>query len=201
MSTSIKDGDSGNVMDVDGNKRAHVQATITPEEWAANKNGDAYNINTGVITLTDAADTPILYLKNSNDLSIHVSAIAVGVGPTTGGSGGIPKVTIIRNPTTGTIITSTPTDVDINSNRNYGSKNTLTDVVAYKGATGDTMTDGEDHIIFFQTSSGRLFASIDEIIPKGSSIGIKFDPQASNTSQDVYCALVCHQEDSENRNP
>lgn len=102
---------------------------------------------------------------------------------------------MIRNPTAGTIISSTPTDVDINSNRNYGSATTLS-VTAYKGATGDTMTDGEDHIIFFQGNSGRLFATINEVLPSSASIGIKFDPQTSNTSQDVYAALVCHLEDA-----
>lgn len=198
MAQSIKDGDSGSIAKVDSNNRLHIQAVTTPEEWNANKNGRAFNINTGIITLTDAADTPILYVKNSNDLDLHVSAIAVGVGPSTGGSGGIPKITIIRNPTAGTTI-SNANAVDINSNRNYGSTNTLTSVVAYKGATGETMTDGDDHILFFQTSSGRLFAGIDEVIPKGGSIGVKFDPQASNTSQDVYCALICHQDDEEQK--
>ena len=198
MAFTIKDGASGNVGKVDANNRFHTSGVEITEEGQANRKGNAYNINTGVITLTDAADTPILYVKNNDDLDLHISAIAVGVGPTTGGSGGIPKITVVRNPTTGTIISTTPTDVDIKSNRNYGASGVATNVVAYKGATGDTTTDGDDHIIFFQTSSGRLFATIEEILPKGSSIGVKFDPQASNTSQDVYCALICHFADKEN---
>lgn len=198
MPQSIKDGSNGDVMAVDGNNRAHVHAYTSTEEHQANINGDAYNLNTGVITLTDAADTPIMYVKNTDSKDLVIEAIAVGVGPTTGGSGGIPKITVIRNPKTGTIITSTPTNVDIKSNRNYGSAKTGENITAYKGATGDTMTDGDDHIIFFQASSGRLFATIEEILPQGTSMGVKFDPQASNTSQDVYCALICHFRNSEN---
>jgi len=60
------------------------------------------------------------------------------------------------------------------------------------------MTDGVDHLLLYQTTSGRLFAEIDEILPTGASIGVKVDPQASNTSMDVYVALICHQEDTEN---
>ena len=195
MANQIQDGTgSGNRARVDENFRLHTQATTASSGFVANREGDAYNVNTGVITLTDDADTPILYLKNNEVRDLRIEAIAVGVGPTTGGSGGIPKITVVRNPTIGTIITSTPTDVDINSNRNYGSSNTLS-VNAYKGATGDTMTNGDDHLILFQTSSGRLFATIDEVLPTGASIGVKFDPQTGNTSQDVYCALICYLDD------
>jgi outer membrane protein assembly factor BamB len=175
---------------VDKKKRLHADSVTRTQEELANIEGNAFNINTGVITLTNATETPIMYLKNNDDKDLTIEAIAVGVGPSTGGSGGIPKITIIRNPTTGTTIDNT-NDVDIKSNRNYGSSNQGTNIVAYKGATGETMTDGDDHIIFFQNSSGRLFASINEVLPKGTSIGVKFDPQTGNTSQDVYCAFIC----------
>lgn len=195
----IHDGTgTGQQAKVDANNRLHVQSVSVPAEWNANKNGTAFNLNTGVITLTDSVETPVMYVKNNNETDLHITAIAVGLGPSTGGSGGIPKITVVRNPTTGSIIETTPTDIDINSNRNFGSSSTLT-IDAYKGATGDTMTDGTDHIIFFQTSNGRLFATIDEVLPKGSSMGVKVDPQPSNTSQDVYAALICHLDDDENK--
>lgn len=191
MTTLVDGTGGGSRINIDQNNRMHVHAIDTPEAWRANEQGDAYNINTGVITLTDSVDTPVLYLKNNETRDLRIAAIAVGLGPSTDGSGGIPKITVVRNPTVGTIITSTPTDVDVNSNRNYGSAKTLS-VDAYKGATGDTMTNGEDHILFFQGAGGRLFATIDELLPKGASIGIKIDPQPSNSSMDVYCALICH---------
>lgn len=189
------DGHTGFTNKIDAAFRAHVWSTSIDEALAANDAGDAYNINTGIITLTDAAETPILYVKNNETQALHVRAIAVGIEVGASASTTIlPVIKIIRNPKTGTIITSTPTNVDINSNRNYGSANTIT-IDAYKGATGDTMTDGDDHIIFFQGQGGRLFATIDEVLPKGSSIGIKIDPPTGNTSQRVYAALICHLED------
>ena len=180
---------------VDLNHRVHARAVSVTEKHDSNENGNAYNLNSGVITLTTANDSAVYYMKNNEDQDFHVEAVIVGIGPTTGGSGGIPKVTIVKNPTTGTII-SGATAGDINSNRNFASANTL-DVTHYKGdGTAMTFTDGTDHIVSFQTTSGRLFLEIDEIIPKNKSIGVKVDPQAGNTSMDVYVAIVGHCRDS-----
>jgi len=156
-----------------------------------NIEGDAYNINTGDITLTNTTQTPVLYLKNNETKDLVVTAIAVGLGTSAGGTATeAVKVHVIRNPTVGTIVDNA-TSVDINSNRNYGSTNTLT-VDAYKGATGNTMTDGDNHIEFYQPDFGRLFAGVDEIIPKGRSIGVKITPPTGNTGLELYVALICH---------
>ena len=133
-------------------------------------------------------------MKNNESTDLHITAIAVGFGASAGGSGDPNLITIIRNPSLGTIV-SNATDVDINSNRNYGSTNVLS-VDAYKGATGSTMTDGVDHILFYQGSSGRLFAPIEEQLPPTKSIGVKITPQSGNTSLNIYAALICHLEDS-----
>lgn len=191
--TVIRDPNTGTGQHVDEDQRAHVNAVTQGEDSDANAHGKAYNINTGSITLTDAVDTPVMYVKNNDTDDLIVHAIAVGMSASTGGTGNQqPIVTIVRNPTTGTIITSSPTDVDIKGNRNYGSSLTASNIVAYKGATGDTMTDGDDHIIMFQGANGRLFASIGERLPPGSSIGVKIKASGSNTSMNVYAALVCH---------
>ena len=178
---------------VNGNLRAYTQAVTTTRTEQATKNGDSYNINTGWITLSNDTVTPVLYLKNNELRSLHVTAVAVGFGPSTGGGTIIEDVIITRNPTVGTII-SNATAVDINSNRNFGSSNTLT-VDAYKGATGSTLTDGTDHIIIAQNDGGRAFASIDEDLPKGTSIGVKITPATGNTNMRVYVAVICHLSD------
>lgn len=193
MPEILRDGTgSGSLAKVNQNNRLYTTSITIDENLQATKSGNSYNINTGVITLTNTTDTPIMYLKNNETASLHIYAIAVGFGPSTGGSG-VNKITVVRNPTAGTIV-SGATDVDINSNRNYGSPNTLT-VDAYKGATGLTMTDGDDHLLLFQGASGRLFATIDELLPVGSSIGVKITAPTGNTSMDVYAALICHLED------
>jgi hypothetical protein len=130
----ITDGTgTGGAAKVNGDNRLYVDAITTTIQADANEKGNAYNLNTGVINLSSGSETAVMYLKNTDPTKLlHITAFAVGLGPSTGGvSTEIPKITIIRNPTAGSIL-STPTNIDINSNRNYGSSNTLT-VDAYKG--------------------------------------------------------------------
>lgn len=54
------------------------------------------------------------------------------------------------------------------------------------------MTNGDDHLFFYQTPRGRLFAEIDEVLPRGTKMGIKILPIDGNTSMVVYCAIICH---------
>lgn len=195
MAEIIEDGaGSGYKAKVNANKRLYTNSVVVTENEQANKTGRAYNINTGKITLTNANDTPVLYLKNNETEDLHVTALAFGLGASTGGSGEV-YITVIRNPTAGTTIDNA-NNVAINSNRNYGSSLTLSDSLAYKGATSETMTDGDDHILIQAALSSRVFATIDEVIPKGKSLGIKIDPPAGNTSMVVYAALICHLEDA-----
>jgi hypothetical protein len=186
----IEDGTgTGKMAKVNSGQRLYTRSVSNTEGQEANFDGDAYNINTGYITLTNSVDTPILYIKNNETEDLLIDAIAFGVQPSTGGvSTEMPYATVVSNPTAGTIV-SNETDVDIRSNRNYGSQNSFL-VDTYKGATGNTMTNGDDHLLL-QLSTGRAFATINEILPKGASLGIKFKPTTSNTSIDVYVAVIC----------
>lgn len=196
MSSILQDGaGTGNTAKVDAKNRLWTNSVTKTSVENATDTGTSYNLNTGVINLTSANETAVMYFKNtdaSND--IHISAIAIGLGPTTGGSGGIPKITVVRNPTGGTLL-DTPTNIDINSNRNFSATDTITGN-AYKGAEGETLTGGTDHIIIYQVANGRLYANIDEKLANGASIGVEITPQPSNTSMDVYAALICHTEDA-----
>ena len=193
MSFVITDGTgSGYGVKVDSKFRLNTLSTNIEQATQANNNGDAYNLNTGEITLTDAVDTPVLYVKNNEDTIMHITAIALGMNFDTGGSATeMARVTVVRNPTTGTIITSTPTAGDIESNSNFGSEKTKA-IDFYKGATGDTMTDGTDHIILFQNPGNRLYAGLEILMPKGSSVGIKVAAPASSSSMDTYAAIICY---------
>lgn len=186
---------AGYSVKVNKNKEAHVYAVTTTNAEYANDQGDAYNINTGLITLTNAVDTPVLYIKNNETRNLHITAEVFGIKTSAGGTATeTVDVTVIRNPTGGTTI-SNANDVDIKSNRNYGSPKTLS-ADAYKGATGETMTGGEDHLLVISPDFSRVFASIDEIIPQGKTIGVKIKPPTSNTSMPVYVAAICHLNDA-----
>jgi hypothetical protein len=186
----LEDGTgSGSKAKVDANKRVHTQSVTESEALHAAEVGDAYNINTGPISFT-AAGT-LLYIKNNEDKDLVIEALAVGVS--TGTTSDIGEITVERNTTGGDLITDA-TAVDMNQNRNFGSNKTLT-VDAYKGKSGGTSTGGNDLILFYHDSNGRLFASIDLLLPKGSSMAVTFEPNLSSGSINAYCAAVVHLKD------
>ena len=194
MAGVIKSGDSGNTARVFRN-RLNVHSTAETEEVDALEDGDAYNINTGSISL--AAATATLYLKNNEDKDLIINALVVGVGTPDGGNTnftGETVIELIRNPTAGTLIDSTPTNTSINENRNFGSTNTLSATTYQAGASGDAISDGSTALYFFQNGAGRLFAGINILLPKGSSIGVRVTPAIDATTLPVYTAFVCYLE-------
>jgi len=154
--------------------------------------GDSYNLNTKTIQLTNAVETPVFYLKNNEDKNMFIEAVVIGLGPTTLGAATEIPVTFVRNPTAGTIVTD-KIAADISSNRNYGSSGSLTADV-FKGATGKTMTGGEDHIFVYGFAKQRIFVAINELLPTGSTFGVKIDPPALNDDLNIYIAVICYLE-------
>ena len=152
--TVIK-GPNGRTASVDENDRFHTQSIIETESLAATKKGNAYNINTGYMSFTSSTSSAALFFKNGENQDFHVQAIAVGVN-SLGTTASETIVKVIRNPTTGTIIDSTPTNVDMNQNRSFSSTNTLADSLAYKGGEAETFTNGDDIAIIQMGAGSRL---------------------------------------------
>jgi len=197
----IEDGTgSGNKGLVDSNNQVHTFSISETKNQKAVEEGNAYNINTGWIGLTAATESAVLYFKNdespvNGESAISIDAIAIGIddeGTTTGMS----TVTVVRNPTAASFSTA----VDMNANRNFGSSNTLaTTTLAYKGAEAATLTGGDDIAQFAMQPGSRMYATVDFILEKGSSIGIKIDTDTSGGTTNVYAALILHRLDGKNR--
>lgn len=186
-------------MHVDKNEQAHVFAITENEQQQAAEKGNEYNINTGEIAFStnSTARTTLLYFKNDEDTDYIITAIAVGLGTRSATVTDAANVFIVRNPTSGTTITNANA-VDMNSNTNFGSTNSLkTTTLAYKGADGEGVTSGgTDHALLYMTD-GRLKANLNIELPKGSSVAIEFDGNTSGTFN-VYAALIGYVKDSNN---
>ena len=192
----IQDGTGkGYLAKVDSDNRLYTKSVVSTEQEHESSNGLAYNINTGIITLTNATKTPVLYLKNNEELDLIIDTVLYMTGASTGGSGDV-LVEIVRNPTAGTIV-SGASDVEMNVNRNFGSTRSLS-VNAYKGATGNTLTDGVKFIeSILSTATQRVAVSVGAvIIPKGSSIAIQITPPTGNTSMATEWAVSCYLSDT-----
>ena len=202
MAEQIENGGSGVKigMHVDKNEQAHVFALNRTVNQDAVRKGNAYNLNTGTIGLTSTTASGVFYFKNNEspvngESSFIIDALAIGID-NQGTQAGACIVTVVRNPTGGTLI-SNAVDVDMNQNRNFGSSNTL-DSLVYKGVEGDTITGGSDIAIFYQNAGTRGYYTIDMEVPKGSSVAVKIDTQTTSGTTNLYVAGICHRVDGNN---
>jgi hypothetical protein len=193
-------GNNGNKALVDGNGQLHVFATTEDEQNSAAEHGQLYNINTGVIALTGSSDSGVLYLKNNEspingESNIIITSMIFGLYTRSATVSDSATVTIIRNPTAGTVV-SDATAVSMNSNSNFGSSNTL-DSLIYKGADGKTLTDGTDHALVLLKEGRTPVPELNIDLAKGSSLGVKVDLNTSGGA-DFYAAIVCYRKDGKN---
>lgn len=185
---------------VDGNNQLHTFSITETEANSAVENGLAFNINTGIIALTGSSDSGIFYIKNdespiNGESDIVIDSIIIGINTVSATITENPIVTIIRNPTAGTVI-SDATAVSMNSNANFGSSTSLSSLI-YKGADGKTFTGGSDHAIVLCKEGRTVIPQLNIDLIKGSSLGIKVDLNTSGGAN-VYAAIVCHRKDGKN---
>jgi hypothetical protein len=192
----INDGTGkGNSAKVDGNNRMHTQAVSASEGVDATDLGRGYNINTGYLAIT--ADATLLYIKNNDAGGRDLVVEAVALGTDGAGTAGTsrPYLTMVRNPTGGDLITDA-TAVSMNQNRNFSSSDTLTADI-YSGKVAGTVTGGSDIAILQASDEGRDFYTINFVLPKGASMGIKYTANLTGGTSQVYCAAVCYLRDNE----
>ena len=101
--TNIRDPQTNDGLKVSAEGRGQVHSVNDSAARWATERGDAYNLNTGRVTLS--ADTAIMYLKNNEDWDFQVEALIVGISPgITYNATDNPHMILIRNPTAGTCV-------------------------------------------------------------------------------------------------
>ena len=189
----IQDGGTGKSAAIDNTARLSTRSVQQSETENATDTGDSYNINTGLVTLTTAGESGVFYLSTNVNKNVHIDSVVVIMGPSTGGSAtDTTRIRFYRNPTAGTLI-SGASAVDDNENRNFGSSKVL-DSTAYKGAEGNTITDGAVIIESLVSPGSRVAFSIDLVLTKGDAIAVSLEPNDSNTSMKTMVAAVLHVE-------
>lgn len=186
----LQDGTgSGNQAKIDNNNRLFTNAIIRTELEQAVLLGNAFNVNTGNITLTNAGvNNGIAYYKNTGNDDLIITEILIILGTSTGGSGD-GTITVYRNPTTGTLI-SGALAVESNVNRSFSSFTSL-EADLFKGGTGVTVTDGEVFGTTTRNSSAVInFTSSPIYLKKGNSLAISYNPPSGNSSQSIRVATT-----------
>lgn len=189
MAEQIIDGKgSGFRAQVDSDNRLHVNSVTRLQIDQAALLSEAYNISTGSMSLTSANESGVFYLKHEGIDPLVIKEILVILGASTGGSGsGLIK--IIKNPTTGTLITEAKAAATV-SNRDFSSSKELSTLV-YKGEEADTLTDGDTFAVSSRDAGFAGVVSFDAapiVLRKGNSIALTFTPATGNTSQSIVIA-------------
>jgi len=187
----ITDGYNGNGAKVDINNRLHTESVTRDVLTEAVFKGEAFNFNTGDITLTTGNASAIGYFKYNGDTPFLLTEIIVIIGSAAGTLSSDSTIEILRNPTTGTIVDNTVA-IETSANRDFSSSIVITGDT-YKGAEGYTLTDGTT---FGKTTRGSSFTgpvtfdAAPILLRKGNSLGVKYTPPTGNTSQVVKIAAI-----------
>lgn len=187
MPLTIEDGQGkGRVAGVNLNNELNVYAVTLSEIDKSVLSGDRYNINTGYVNLNSTTESAMLHIKNNEDDVLVITALIYNLGQSTGGSGSC-RVSVYRNPTSGTIVSGAD-NVSANSNMNFGSNKTLAGNY-YKGAQSLTTTGGSFSIGSLVNAGSRAVVGLGAVdLPKGTSLSVTITPPPGNTSMDVNVA-------------
>lgn len=179
----------GNFAHVDDHGRLAAAAVASTLQAYESVIGQSYNINTGQITLTDANETPILFVKNDAvEQDILIPRFFATFLSSTGGSGPV-VMKFSKNASGGTLVDS-GTDIVL-SNFNFGSGKTVS-VTAKSGTTGSTVTgdDSTNFELLFPSDNQRSLTEFEAIVlPRGASIVVSIIPPVGNTSMIVECGF------------
>ena len=174
-----------NTASVDTAGRVATTATTLTEQQQAANAGDTYNINTGELTLTTAAETPLFLIKNTGENTrLKISRFFLTALASTGGTGAF-RSAIYYGASAGTILTAPSLPI---YNFNVTSAKTLA-VDARLGGTGVTFTPAASPApirSLFPAAGVRSLTEFDHIVvPQGGAILVTVTPPAGNTSMVV----------------
>ena len=176
---------------VDSTGSALVRATSQTRSQEAAVAGDSFNIGSGIINLTTANESALIYYKHFEAQELVIDSLIIGIENNGTDVNNTALVKVKSNATAGTIV-STATAAPIRYNRNFGEVSALDNSIIYAGAEGHTITDGTDWGYLY-ANSGRNVIPLDIVLNRGNSFGVTLDLQANSlTDIDVYVLLVCH---------
>lgn len=195
MAEIIKDGTgSGDTLKITAKNRAVTEAITTTKKEERSSNGDAYIISSGLVNLTTATESAILYVSNNECVDLVIERMVILLGCCTCGAGEA-NFNVVVNPTAGTLVACGTCGSQ--RNLNFGSTDTLC-VVFKQGVQGQTLTDGTNGVGIVEVPS-RSVHDLSFTLPKGKSIGVKITPPAGNTGagMDVIVNLFIYKNGSD----
>lgn len=175
------------------NGRLYTQSSTLSVQTQASLDGDCFNLNTDNLTLTNDTETPLYYIKNTNESRpLVITRLFFGFGNSTDGVGEI-DCRVYSNITSGTILSNTELPL---YSFNFGLSSQL-NVDSRLGGTGVTFGGGVNPIKFlFPSDNSRPDVTVDSIVlPRGASVLVTCTPPTGNTSMVVQAGLNTYKGD------
>ena len=184
----IEDGTGTGLMAKVGiQNRLHTHSLSTEASSVATICADAFNINTGLVTLTSCCESALVYIKNNEVNPIAVTTEFINLGSSLDACCAIISLKgtlkFYLSSTTGTLISDASCAQVLN--RLVGDSSLLVADV-YKGSEGKTLTNGNAIVI----PGGAGAIASEYIIPKGATFAISFTPPTGNVSLPLTVGLL-----------
>jgi len=180
MSIIIQDGTGTKVKaEVSADNKLEVSSVGRTEQQSQSLAGKAFQIGSGIVNLTSASESAVLYLKNNENSDLLLTAINVTSTKQTGSSAGVFTAYVYKGPT-GLSASTSKNAV----NNNFGSAITLDATIA-AGQEGASVTNGTAIGAFYIQEAEFFNTDISWVVPKGTSIAISIIPGASNTNLNI----------------
>ena len=194
MSEMVITGADGKPVVVTIEGELKVRSVQLGDEQHSIEESKTWNITTGQITLTDANPTVVQFIKNTTfEGNLIIPLYIFLTEPSTGGSGGDVKVEIIRNPTSGDIITNANKGIEVHQNFG-GTKPFPGD--HFKGATSEGAVTGQqtnDIMRSRMSDDDRLLLGIITYLPQGAAVAIQITPPTGNTSMVIESIMEIYE--------
>ena len=194
MAEIIKDGTgSGDTLKITVKNRAVVEAITTTKEEERSADGDGYIISSGLINLTSANESALLYVLNNECVDLVVDRMVILTGDASCSCITESGFNIVVNPTAGTLVDCGACGTQRNTN--FGSTCTLC-ITFLTGAEARTLTDGANGAGIAHTDISQTHI-LSFTLPKGKSIGVKFTPPTGNMGLNVIVNLFVYKNGSD----
>lgn len=174
---------------VDTTNRIATRSIVEGGEIEAAVNGDQYYVTSGSVTLTNAAESAVIWYQNEEEFSLLLDEIIFGAAVSTGGTTNVCALSVTINPTG---LTSGSSTEVIDLNANIGSSKTLITTSSEIGAQGASVSGGTQGPIYYYPDKLTSVFEANAIIPRGTGIAISVTPPASNTSLAVNVSFRVH---------
>lgn len=179
----LEDGTGkGYRLKISSENRAQVDAVTHTSAQEAAEEGRLFQIGAGIVNLTSANESAVLFLKNDGDKPLEIVNVTISSGLSTGGTSG--DVLLAKLYTNATTITGSATAPFVNNN--LGSSKTP-DATYLAGTEGSAITGGALGGAAFLPVAGFERVGLYWILPRGASLAITIQPPAGNTSLNIGC--------------